>query len=107
VTFLAGTALEHIDASADQAVLLVGGKIRRQIVLRIGMRGDVEPGLGDLLDRIRVDLRAAGIDEERRRHAEPLERPYQPPDADAAAVGRPGLGGVIDVPFFRWLVCTE
>ena len=93
---LAGAAFEQVDALADQAVLLVRREIRRQIVLGVGMRGDVEAGLGDLLDRVRIDLGAARIDEERRRHAEPLQRPHQPPDADAAAVGGPGLGGVID-----------
>ena len=96
VTFLPPQASSMSMLLRISALLLLRRIVCRQIVLRIGMRGDVEAGLDDLLDRVGIKLGAARVDEERRRNAEPLERMHQPPHADAAAVGGPGLGGMID-----------
>ncbi len=59
------------------------------------MAADVMTGLCDLFDGVRVLLGAARIDEERAGNAVPLEEMHDPPHANAAAIGRPGLAGVI------------
>src|ERR1019366_7930335 len=58
--------------------------------------GDVVAGFDDLLDRFRELLDAARIDEESPWDLQAVQQPDQPPNADPTAIGRPGLGRVVD-----------
>ena len=86
---------EHLDAATDDRLLLVPLEIGDDIVLGIGVGGDLVARLQHLLDRLRCQFHGPGVGTERRGHGVGVEYLHEPPYSRAAAIGAPGHGSTV------------
>ena len=93
---LAAARFQQVDALADRRLLLVERHVGQQLVLCIGVAAEIMARSDDLPDRIGIVLGASRIGEERARDPQAIEHVDDAPYADAAAIGRPRLAGMVD-----------
>ena len=86
---LARGLLQDVERLLDGLAFAVGAQREQRLVLQPAVAGDVLARLGEGRDRLRPDLGAAPVAEQRRGHVEVFEIAGQPPDALVAAEARP------------------
>jgi hypothetical protein len=91
----AGDFPEYVDAAVNDRLLLFGVQIGKDIVLRVGMGGDLVARLEHLLGGLRRKLQRMRIGAKRRLDVVVVKNAHEAPHARPHPVGAPRHGGTV------------